>query len=229
MEDTLKIDRKDAISILQTLGFKDKAKLPNEKLIIWMDKLGKFTESADVTWAGKTKELVDSIVENKGNIEVIGDESGGKAKKIKTPKTDKPVKKEKTEKAKTEHKTRTTPNYSTVIESGKLKLGQKVYVTYGFRQSDKGKKDFEGILRKDGVEISVKGKTETLSLSTAGQTICRSCGKENPAINGWIFWHIKDGRTLRQVVEGVEPKAPKAEKTEKVDTKAKAKKEIKKD
>lgn len=76
--------------------------------------------------------------------------------------------------------------YQDVMQSGLIREGQKVFLDYGPR--GKSKKRWQGILRKDGVEIDGK----IMSLSAAAIYCIRQAGSQRETANGWIMWKTDD-------------------------------------
>lgn len=58
----LKINRKDAVNLLRTLGFKETSKYDNALLATRLGKLPKYMESWEGTLDGESQELVDKIL-----------------------------------------------------------------------------------------------------------------------------------------------------------------------
>lgn len=77
--------------------------------------------------------------------------------------------------------------YQDVILAGLLSEGQKVFLEYGPR--GKQKKIFEGIIRKDGVEVEGK----IMSLSAAAVYCIQRTGSKRETANGWIMWKTETG------------------------------------
>lgn len=63
---------------------------------------------------------------------------------------------------------------------------QKVFLDY--RPRGKSKKRWQGILRKDGVEVDGK----IMSLSAAAVYCIRQAGSQRETANGWIMWKTDD-------------------------------------
>ncbi len=78
-------------------------------------------------------------------------------------------------------------NLSEMISKGTLKVGQKLFAQY------KGQPITATVNRRGDVKID--GET-VHSLSTAARRACAKRGKENPAVNGWGFFKVKQGRNL---------------------------------
>ena len=76
--------------------------------------------------------------------------------------------------------------YQDVMEAGLISDGQKVLLDYGPR--GKQKQTFEGILRKEGVEVDGK----IMSLSAAAVYCIRKAGSTRETANGWIMWKTTD-------------------------------------
>lgn len=85
--------------------------------------------------------------------------------------------------------------YQEVFSGGAIHDGQKVFLTYGPRGKDK--RTFEGVLRKNGVEIDGK----VMSLSRAAVCCMKQAGSPSNAANGWIMWKTEDGTLLNDVYE----------------------------
>jgi hypothetical protein len=82
--------------------------------------------------------------------------------------------------------------YQDVMQAGFIHEGQKVLLEYGPR--GKPKKTFEGILRKDGVEVD----GNVMSLSAAAVYCIQKAGSQRPTANGWIMWKTEDGTYLNE-------------------------------
>lgn len=80
--------------------------------------------------------------------------------------------------------------YQDVMQSGLIKEGQTVLLDYGPR--GKPRKQWTGILRKDGVEIEGK----VMSLSAAAVYCIQKTGSKRETANGWIMWKTEDGEYL---------------------------------
>jgi hypothetical protein len=80
--------------------------------------------------------------------------------------------------------------YQDVLQSGLIKEGQTVLLDYGPR--GKPKKQWKGILRKEGVEIDCK----IMSLSAAAVYCIQQAGSPRGTANGWIMWKTEDGTYL---------------------------------
>jgi hypothetical protein len=80
--------------------------------------------------------------------------------------------------------------YQDVMQTGLIREGQKVLLEYGPR--GKPKKTFEGILRREGVEVD----TKVMSLSTAAVYCIQKAGGQRETANGWIMWKTEDGTYL---------------------------------
>ena len=80
--------------------------------------------------------------------------------------------------------------YQEVMQSGLIKEGQTVLLDYG--QRGKSKKQWKGILRKDGVEVDGKIR----SLSAAAVYCIQQAGSQRETANGWIMWKTEDGTYL---------------------------------
>jgi hypothetical protein len=80
--------------------------------------------------------------------------------------------------------------YQDVLQSGLIDEGQTVLLDYGPR--GKAKKQWKGILRKDGVEIDGK----IMSLSAAAVYCIQQAGSPRGTANGWIMWKTEDGTYL---------------------------------
>jgi hypothetical protein len=80
--------------------------------------------------------------------------------------------------------------YQVVMEAGLIHEGEKVILEYGPR--GKSKKVFEGILRKEGVEVDGK----VMSLSTAAVYCIKKAGSCRETANGWVMWKTKEGILL---------------------------------
>lgn len=83
--------------------------------------------------------------------------------------------------------TRWSQPYQDVMQVGLIHDGQKVVLEYGPR--GKPKKVFEGILRKEGVEVDGK----IMSLSAAAVYCIQKAGSHRETANGWIMWKTEDG------------------------------------
>ncbi len=70
--------------------------------------------------------------------------------------------------------------------------GQTVLLDYGPR--GKAKKQWKGILRKDGVEIDGK----IMSLSAAAVYCIQQAGSPRGTATGWIMWKTEDGTYLNE-------------------------------
>jgi hypothetical protein len=86
--------------------------------------------------------------------------------------------------------TKLSQPYQEVIQSGLIKEGQTVLLDYGPR--GKPKKQWKGILRKEGVEIDGK----VMSLSAAAVYCIQQYGSKRETANGWIMWKTEDGKYL---------------------------------
>jgi hypothetical protein len=82
--------------------------------------------------------------------------------------------------------------FQEVIQSGLITEGQKVFLEYGPR--GKPKRKWEGILRKDGVEVEGK----VMSLSAAAVYCIQQAGSTRETANGWIMWKTEDGTYLNE-------------------------------
>jgi hypothetical protein len=82
--------------------------------------------------------------------------------------------------------------YQDVLQSGLINEGQTVLLDYGPR--GKAKKQWKGILRKDGVEIDGK----IMSLSAAAVYCIQQAGSPRSTANGWIMWKTEDGTYLSE-------------------------------
>jgi hypothetical protein len=82
--------------------------------------------------------------------------------------------------------------YQDVLQSGLIKEGQTVLLDYGPR--GKPKKQWKGVLRKDGVEIDGK----VMSLSAAAVYCIQHAGSQRGTANGWIMWKTEDGTYLSE-------------------------------
>lgn len=76
--------------------------------------------------------------------------------------------------------------YQDVMEAGLIHEGQKVFLEYGPRGQQK--KTFEGILRKEGVEVNGK----VMALSAAAVYCIQKAGSQRGTANGWIMWKTED-------------------------------------
>lgn len=82
--------------------------------------------------------------------------------------------------------------FQDVMEAGLINEGQRVFLEYGPR--GKPKQTFEGILRKEGVEIEGK----VMSLSAAAVYCIKKAGSQRETANGWIMWKTEDGTYLSE-------------------------------
>jgi hypothetical protein len=82
--------------------------------------------------------------------------------------------------------------YQDVLQSGLIKAGQTVLLDYGPR--GKPKKQWQGILRKDGVEVDGK----IMSLSAAAVYCIQQAGSQRATANGWIMWKTEEGTYLSE-------------------------------
>lgn len=82
--------------------------------------------------------------------------------------------------------------YQDLMQAGLIKEGQKVILEYGPR--GKPKKKWEGILRKDGVELD----GSIISLSAAAVHCIQQAGSSRETANGWIMWKTEDGTYLNE-------------------------------
>lgn len=82
--------------------------------------------------------------------------------------------------------------YQDVMQSGLIREGQIVLLDYGLR--GKPKKQWKGILRKDGLEIDGK----IMSLSAAAVYCIQQAGSPRGTANGWIMWKTEDGTYLNE-------------------------------
>ena len=80
--------------------------------------------------------------------------------------------------------------YQDVMQAGFIHEGQKVLLEYGPR--GKSKKTFEGILRKEGVEVDGR----IMSLSAAAVYCIQKAGSQRETANGWIMWKTESGTYL---------------------------------
>ncbi|MFH1008282.1 MAG: hypothetical protein V1800_12405 [Candidatus Latescibacterota bacterium] len=80
--------------------------------------------------------------------------------------------------------------YQDVMQAGLIHEGQRVLLEYGPR--GKQKKVFEGILRKEGVEVDGK----VMSLSASAIYCIQKAGSQRETANGWIIWRTEDGTYL---------------------------------
>jgi len=95
--------------------------------------------------------------------------------------------------------------YQDVLQSGLIKEGQTVLLEYGPRS--KPKKQWKGILRKDGVEVDGK----VMSLSAAAVYCIQQAGSQRGTANGWIMWKTEDGVYLNEFYNKVFSAQPQAE------------------
>lgn len=86
--------------------------------------------------------------------------------------------------------TKLSQPYQEVMQSGLIKEGQTVLLDYG--PQGKPKKQWKGILRKEGVEINGK----IMSLSAAAVYCIQQQGSKRETANGWVMWKTEDGRYL---------------------------------
>ncbi|MBI4528107.1 MAG: hypothetical protein HY695_30295 [Deltaproteobacteria bacterium] len=82
--------------------------------------------------------------------------------------------------------------YRDVMEAGLIKEEQRVLLDYGPR--GKLKQTFQGILRKEGVEID----GQVMSLSAAAVYCIQKSGSPRPTANGWMMWKTEDGIYLNE-------------------------------
>jgi hypothetical protein len=82
--------------------------------------------------------------------------------------------------------------YQDVMQAGFIHEGQKVLLEYGPR--GKQKRVFEGVLRKEGVEVDGK----VMSLSTSAVYCIQKAGSKRETANGWIMWKTEDGTYLNE-------------------------------
>lgn len=80
--------------------------------------------------------------------------------------------------------------FQDVMQAGLIHEGQKVFLEYGPR--GKQKKVFEGVLRKEGVEVDGK----VMSLSASAVYCIQKVGSQRATANGWIMWKTEDGTYL---------------------------------
>lgn len=77
--------------------------------------------------------------------------------------------------------------YQDIMQAGLIHEGQKVTLEYGSK--GKQKQVFEGILRKEGVEVDGK----VMSLSASAVYSIQKAGSPRQTANGWIMWKTEDG------------------------------------
>jgi hypothetical protein len=82
--------------------------------------------------------------------------------------------------------------YQEVMQAGLIKEGWKVILEYGPRGEKK--KKWEGILRKEGVELEGK----VMSLSAAAVFCIKQAGSKRETANGWVMWKTEDGIFLNE-------------------------------
>jgi Restriction Enzyme Adenine Methylase Associated len=81
-------------------------------------------------------------------------------------------------------------SFQDVMEAGLVSEGQKVLLDYGPRGQPR--QTFEGILRKDGVEID----GQVMSLSAAAVYCMHKAGSTRETANGWVMWKTENGTYL---------------------------------
>jgi hypothetical protein len=82
--------------------------------------------------------------------------------------------------------------YQDVMQAGLIREAQKVFLDYGPR--GQAKKTFEGLLRKEGVEVD----GNIMSLSAAAVYCIRKAGSQRKTANGWIMWKTEEGIYLNE-------------------------------
>ncbi len=82
--------------------------------------------------------------------------------------------------------------YQDVMQAQLIREGQRVFLEYGPR--GQAKKTFEGLLRKEGVEVDGK----VMSLSAAAVYCIQKAGSKRETANGWIMWKTEDGIYLNE-------------------------------
>ena len=82
--------------------------------------------------------------------------------------------------------------YQDVMEAGLISEGQRVLLDYGPR--GKPKQMFEGVLRKEGVEVD----GQIMSLSAAAVYCIQKAASPRGTANGWIMWKTEDGTYLNE-------------------------------
>lgn len=82
--------------------------------------------------------------------------------------------------------------FQEVMQAGLIQEGQIVLLDYGPR--GKPKKQWQGILRKDGVEIDGK----IMSLSAAAVYCIKKAGSHRETANGWNMWKTEEGTYLNE-------------------------------
>jgi hypothetical protein len=87
--------------------------------------------------------------------------------------------------------------FQDVMEAGLIHEGQKVFLEYGPR--GKSKQTFEGILRKEGVEVD----KNIMSLSAAAVYCIKKAGSNRETANGWIMWKTEEGTFLNDYYDQV--------------------------
>jgi hypothetical protein len=90
--------------------------------------------------------------------------------------------------------------YQDILEAGLIAEGQPVILEYGPRGQPK--QAFQGILRKEGVEVDGK----VMSLSMAAVYCMQKAGSNRGTANGWLMWKTEDGTYLNDFYQQVTPK-----------------------
>jgi hypothetical protein len=80
--------------------------------------------------------------------------------------------------------------YQDVMQAGLIHEGQRVILEYG--PMGQPKQVFEGILRREGVEVDGR----VMSLSAAAVYCIQKAGSDRKTANGWIMWKTEDGAYL---------------------------------
>ena len=80
--------------------------------------------------------------------------------------------------------------YQDVMQAGLIHEGQHVILEYG--PMGQPKQVFEGILRREGVEVDGR----VMSLSAAAVYCIQKAGSDRKTANGWIMWKTEDGAYL---------------------------------
>ena len=75
-----------------------------------------------------------------------------------------------------------SPLFQEVLDADLLKEGDKLYLEYGPRGQKKQK--FEGIVRKDGIEVGGR----VFSPSYAAVYCIQKAGSKRKTANGWSMW-----------------------------------------
>jgi len=83
--------------------------------------------------------------------------------------------------------------YRLLIQAAPDLIGKTVTMTYG--PKGRPRLTFSAVLREKGVEF----QNVVSSPSTAAQRAMAIAGRQNPAANGWDWWHMETGETLDEV------------------------------